>query len=1173
MRIPTIPITRLTLAGLAVACSLGAFAPSAGAAAGPGWQVTGRSLPTHLQPGNTGIVELELYNVGAADSSGQITVTDVLPPGVTASSPLYYLAFNEEIELVPFYWNCSGVGTSVLTCTNPPGLPSIPTGVQQQLLLHVDVGAVAPAAETNHVTVAGGGALAPASTTDPMVLSPTPPGFGFSGFDGWFTNTDGTLDTQAGSHPYELTVSFDLNSKKSSEAPAWVPFPTGGQVRKVDVNLPPGIIGNPTAVPRCTRQQFDGNEFTGECPAATQIGVDTAGISADEERISQLVLPVYNLVPPPGVPAEFGFYILGHEVLLDAGVRSGDDYGITEHVDNIAQVKVIFNSTTVWGVPGEASHDAQRRGTGAGCTTQVPPLGHGCSDPAPLKPFLTLPTSCVGPQSFTAQASPWEFPDVMAEASFLTHDGNDVQAGFTGCDHLEFAPSISTAPDTGQADTPSGLTVDVKASQEGLTSVSTEGFATEHGAEGVGNKFLAASNIQDTTVTLPEGMVVNPGQAAGLAACQASDARVGDGKDDAPTCPNSSKVGTVQIATPLLEDKLEGNVYVLQSNPPNLKLLVAASADGVNIKLVGNVHLDEATGRLTSTFSGTPQLPFTDFKLSFSGGAQAALATPTGCGVYSTASDFTPWSSPFVGDVFPSSAFAITSGPGGGACVPSPLPFGPSLIAGATTDQAGGFTNFSLLLQNGDGQQRIEKLQFQAPAGLSGMISKVPLCGEPQAAQGSCPSSSQIGHAVVASGPGPYPLVVPQPGQPPAPIYLTGPYKGSPFGLSIVTPVIAGPFDLGTVITRARIDVDPHTAQITVTTDPLPQIIDGVPTDLRTINSVIDRPGFIFNPTNCNASAFSGTAWGTPPPGAGGPGATAPISSHFQVGSCRSLEFKPDFKVSVSGKNSKAGGAALTTKIVNPPTPPGGQGTAQAGFARVKVELPKQLPSRLTTLQKACLAAVFDASPASCPAASVVGHAKVLTPLLPVPLEGPAYFVSHGGEAFPDLTIVLQGDGVTNILVGTTFINNAGVTSTTFKATPDVPFSRFELTLPQGQYSALTANGNLCSLSRVVTVKRRVTVHSHGRTTHVLRKVKRRISTSLAMPTEFIAQNGLQIHQSTPISVTGCPKAKKAKIAGRARRHGKASLHTGRILDLTPDYRAQRRARLSGRLAARAHRP
>jgi len=644
----------------------------------------------------------------------------------------------------------------------------------------------------------------------------------------------------------------------------------------------------------------------------------------------------------------------------------------------------------------------------------------------------------------------------------MTHDGADIPRGFTGCDGLSMRPELSLSPGLDFADSPTAMTANLTMPQESL-SVPTG---------------RVASTIGGVTVTLPQGVVVNPGRAAGLA-------------DSGPaTCPATSKVGVVHIKTPLLENTpdpvLNGDVYILQSNPPNLRILATASGDGIFLKLVGDVHLVEATGQLVATFAETPELPFTEFELSFSGGPNASLATPTTCGTYTTSSDLTPWATPFVEDTLSLSSFQISAGPGGAPCA-SPLPFTPALTAGSTGTQAGAYTSFSLLLQRADGQQRVEKLQFTEPAGLAGMISQVPLCPEPQAAQGDCPAASHIGHAIVTSGPGPFPLVIPQPGGPEAPIYLTGPYKGAPFGLSIATPVIAGPFNLGTIITRAKIDVDPHTAQITVTTDPLPQIIDGVPTDLRSINSVIDRPGFLFNPTNCNAQQFAGTATSYQ-------GTSAPISTPFQIGACQSLKFAPDFKVAVSGKTSKKNGASLDTKILYPSAPAKDDlASSYANVARVKVELPKQLPARLTTLQKACVAATFEANPARCPAESIVGHATVNTPVLPVPLTGPAYFVSHGGEAFPDLDIVLQGYGVTVDLVGTTLIKN-GITSSTFKATPDVPFSTFELNLPQGPFSALTANANLCQ-------------------------------TKLAMPTEFVAQNGLEIHQSTPIAVEGCANA------------------------------------------------
>jgi hypothetical protein len=902
-----------------------------------------------------------------------------------------------------------------------------------------------------------------------LMLSGSAGAFGISEFSGSLRDPSGSELTQAGAHAdLTTTIHFNVVRGIGPEGPNEL---TEGNPKDIEVNLPPGLVGDPQATPMCTQEQLKGFGEGPACPVNSQVGVVTITYYRSfAEHGTTFTVPVYNMQPPVNTPAQFGFNIFGVLIFVNAKVRDNGDYGITADLSGISEgLDLGASSLTLWGVPADPSHDAQRQG---------PHFELGAPSTAPRLALMSSPTVCPStPFSTTMRADSWEEPGIFVSSSF-DHDESGAPMLLTGCSKLPFEPTIKVAPDTSQADTPAGLTVEVKMPQDGL--LNPEG--------------LASADLKNTKVTLPAGVVINPGQAAGLIACQPSEAAVG--AEGPAHCPSASKVGTVQISTPLLPEKLEGNVYILPSNPPHLQLLLAASADGVNLKLVGNVDLDPRTGQLTATFNETPQLPFTDLKLSFSSGAQAALATPATCGTYSTASDFTPWTTPYESDRFSTDDFNITSGPNGSACS-SPLPFTPSMDAGATTDQAGGYTSFSLLIQRGDGQQRVSRLQFKTPEGLLGMISKVPLCGEPAAAQGNCPSATQIGHTVVQAGPGPDPLGVPQPGQPAAPIYLTGPYNGAPYGLSIAVPVVAGPFNLGPIVVRAAISVDPATSQLTVTTGELPSVLDGIPTDLRTINAVIDRPGFMFNPTSCAPMSFSGTATSTE-------GASAALSSHFQVGSCRSLTFKPGFSASTSGKPSRANGASLDAKIVYPTSALGhNQASQQSNIAKVKVDLPKQLPSRLTTLQKACTAAVFEANPAKCPAASVVGVAKAVTPVLPVALSGPAYFVSHGGEAFPSLEVLLQGDGVRVDLAGSTFISKQGITSSTFKSVPDVPISTFELYLPEGPHSALAANGNLCK----------------GK---------------LAIPTAFVAQNGTEIHQSTPVSVTGCPKAKRAKKAKKA---------------------------------------
>ncbi len=1054
------------------------------AAPAPGWEIFARTAPTNLPPGGTGVVDLYVYNTGAGTGEHP-AITDELPEGLAVTSA------SLDVQ-VPVGGGIGGPGSSEGECTVASAqrvtctAGSVPPGAVMEVTIGVNVeGDVASGSEGSNVAgVSGGGAPDSASDIKRVRFGSASPGFGFAGFDSWLSNADGTIDTQAGSHPYALTTVFATNSNgvgEFEETTAGSGSMTGGEMRDVVVNLPPGIVGNVTAVPRCSRRQFDGEQSVFEnpntfyeptCPALTQVGIDQA--QPNGIRVS---FKVYNLVPPPGVVAQFGFSFEGALVFMDFGVRSGgpsalaSDYGISAHVDPFPQKGVVFNTTTIWGTPGEASHAEQRGGGSSG---------------AGSAPLLTVPTSCEGPQEFSIEAlGTWQNENVRARDSILTHDSTGTPVGFTGCDHLGFGPTLSIAPDTTAGDTPAGLTTEIKVPQEGLAAPGG----------------IAASNLRDGTVVLPEGMVLNPGRAAGLASCPLD--QDGVNQEGPPQCSPASQVGTAVISTPVLPEPLEGKVYVLESQPPDVKLLVALAGQGIEVKLVGDVHLNTSTGQLTTVFKENPELPFTDFKLAFSGGSQAALVTPPGCGLFTSTSDFTPWSSPAVEDVFSSSNFQIATGTNGATCA-SPLPFTPGMIAGATTDQAGGYTAFTMLLTRGDDQQRISKLQFKTPKGLLGMISHVQLCEEPQAAKGECPTGSQIGHTIVGAGAGPDPLYVPEEGKPEAPIYITGPYEGAPYGLLIAVPVIAGPFNLGTTVVRGKIEVDPQSAQLTIRTDPLPVVLDGVPVDMRTINAVIDRKEFMFNPTNCNPQSFSGTATSVE-------GTNATLSSPFQVGSCRSLTFKPGFKVSTSAKTSRTQGASLDVKMTLPDE---GGLSSTANVQRVRVSLPKQLPTPLKTLQKACLEKTFAENPKNCPVASQVGTVKVSTPVLPGGLTGTAYFVSHGGAKYPELIMVLVGqNGVTVQVHGETQISKAGITTATFATVPDVPFSNFELTLPQREFPALTANGNLCK-------------------------------GTLLMPTELVGQNGLVIQQNTKIAVTGCPKTKKATHKKAAKR--KAGKHRAR---------------------------
>jgi hypothetical protein len=884
------------------------------------------------------------------------------------------------------------------------------------------------------------------------------------------TSQDGSPDTQAGSHPYEVTSGFRLNTVADVEG-NMVP---DGNVKDVVVELPPGLVGDPEAVPRCTLGELDSE--TG-CPNDTQVGVLTVLIAGIGASTIRHVDPIYNLVPRPGVPAEFGF--LDHIVIahLDASLRTGTDYGVTITSPNVTEFEpVVSASATFWGVPAIREHDQQRCKQidieTAVCDGSTAPSRPHEAGVAP-KPFLTLPSSCSRLPTSTLRVDSWEQPGEFQSASATL-------PALTGCYELDFSPKISAKPDTAAADSASGLHVNLSLPQN------------ENPAA------LGEADLRTAVVQLPVGLSVNPAAADGLVGCSEEEIALHNAM--ASTCPDASKIGTVSVETPLLPPHaVNGSIYLAQqgnlpgngSNPFTSLLAIYVTAEdptaGVIVKLAGRVEVDPVTGQLTTTFDKNPPLPFSEVKLDLFGGPRGELITPQACGIYTTTSSMTPWSAPDSGPpATPADpGFGVTSRCG-------PASFAPSFTAGSTNNQAGAFSPLTVTLSRGDGEQRLSGVTVKTPVGLLGMLSKVTLCGEPLASTGTCPAASKIGHVTVGAGAGNDPVFIPQAGKPEDPVYLTGPYKGAPFGLSVVVPPEAGPFNLGDhgrpVVVRASISVDPMTAQITVTSDPLPTILQGIPLDVRTVNVTIDRQEFIFNPTNCERLGMVGTLTSTQ-------GASTAVSSPFQVANCATLPFKPSFTVSTQARTSKAGGASLHVRVTS--------GPGQANIGKVKVDLPKQLPSRLTTIQKACTAAAFEANPAGCPAGSVVGTATALTPVLRNALTGPAYLVSHGGAAFPDLQIVLQGEGITLVLDGHTDIKK-GITSSSFQSVPDAPVSTFDLVLPQGPHSALAAFGSLCS-------------------------------TKLKMPTRLTGQNGAVIRQTTRITVSGCPKARGKSRASKSK--------------------------------------
>ena len=708
------------------------------------------------------------------------------------------------------------------------------------------------------------------------------------------------------------------------------------------------------------------------------------------------------------------------------------------------------------------------------------PPGAPCEPPRERStiPFLTMPTACNGALTSTLAGESWAGEPLAQEAGLPSMED---------CDLLPFTPSLGVTPVQGatgeptagqpttSASTPTALRVHLRLPQE--PALLPEG--------------LAESSILDTSVSLPDGLELNPSAANGLQAC--SERQIGftginpvsqtvEFTPAPAICPEASKLGTVRISTPDLSHALEGGVYLAaqDANPfASLFALYIAAEDPVSkvrVKLAGEITVDEETGEITTSFQNAPQVSVEDLEMELFGGPRASLATPPICGTYSTHSRFTPWSGGPPVEPEPSS-FQLTAGPAGSPCS-DPLPFQPSFLAGSTSLQAGGFTGFSLEIGRPDGQQPLSGVTVTLPSGVAALLSTVTPCRTPPAGQEwACGPESLIGSSLASSGLGPDPYQLP--GQ----LFLTEGYGGAPFGIVDITPAVAGPFNLGNVVVRSKLLVNPTTAVVTVVTEPLPQHVRGIAVQLKQLNVTVNRPDFEFNPTSCERMTVTGSLSGLE-------GASVPVSSPFQVSGCAGLPFHPALEASTGGRSSRLDGDSFDVRITS-------AGLGQANIAKVDLQIPEALPSRQSTLEKACLAATFEADPASCPPLSVVGMAVVHTPVLRSPLAGPAYLVSHGGAAFPDLEFVLQGEGIELTLDGQTEIRK-GITYSRFESAPDAPFTSFETSLPAGPDSILTGYDgaskeplDLCGAK-------------------------------LAMPTTITAQNGDVIRQETKINVTGC---------------------------------------------------
>ncbi|HZL16115.1 MAG TPA: hypothetical protein VFG23_00090 [Polyangia bacterium] len=1047
----------------------GSASQASAASAGPGWSITSVALPTNFAFGSTPECEaharfcdsyiVDVTNTGTSPSTGPIVVKDRLPPGMVFTeiqeASIHDLEFENEERCTP--------SEPVLQCTYESPLPP---GDVLQIVIKVRVTGSGEASVINHAEVEGGGAPTAAATSEPSTARNTvnaqDPAFGAQDFSVGVHGPNGASNAQAGEHPSALTTTIDYTT---------IFDPVYGETRPVQeakseiVDFPLGFAGNPLAAGQCPESDL----IRLHCSAASQVGVVVIEKTGPSEHFEK----IYSIVPEKGYPAMFGFEYAGVIVIMRARVvptPSGYALSVSvPYVPRSSTAKVKGLSLTFFGDPEEQN-------------------GGGLAPAA----FFTNPSDCTtGPLNATLEMDSWVNPQHWVSKQASMYEASPTQ-GVSGCDMLQFDPTVEVMPEETLTDTPTGYEVDLKVPQ--MPNLAPA---------------LATPDLKNAEVALPEGVSVSPGAANGLVACretgdeginithgwgptgeQPLDPADPEAMEIAPDglphvapghCPLASQIGTVEVATPLLANPLKGHVYVAEplcggavqpscsdaeaANGNLFRLYLEAAGSGVIVKLIGTVSVNPATGRLTTHFDENPQLPFSELKLDLNGGSRAPLANPQSCGEVRTTSVLEPWSAPESGSpATPFSSFAVSG------CA-SPTPFTPAFSAGTLTPAAGAFSPFTLTFSRHDGEQDLSGLTVNMPAGLIGKIAGIAQCPEAQANAGTCAAASKVGAVTASAGAGSAPFW--QSG----PVYLTGPFKGAPFGLSVVVPAKAGPYNLGDIVVRAAIYINPTTAALTVVSNPLPQIIDGVPLRVQTVNVTVGSEGsFTFNPTSCVQQSIRATITSAQ-------GAAAGVSSPFAAAGCKNLPFKPDFSAATIGKTSKALGASLSVKIIS-------AGLGQSDIAKVDVEIPKALPTQLKTLNKACTEAQFNSDPADCPPASDVAQVTVHTPLLNSPLTGPAYLVSHGNAAFPYVEMVLQGEGVELVIDGHTQIKR-GVTYSHFETVPDAPFTSFEFNSPQGELALFTAEGDLCDQK-------------------------------LVMPVTLTGQNGAVLKHRAPIEVAGC---------------------------------------------------
>jgi hypothetical protein len=1091
-------VVRLALISALASSAFLLVAGPASAAPSPWWHLSQRHIPTDLKPEGEGTIVVNATNLGDAPvASGPITFTDTLPAGVILQKAEFFVSsffINPQAAGPRFDLGPSGIfglpfcqtTANSVSCTLPPSSfeaeelfvkPLVPYSGELELRLAVKTLPGAVSGGLNETT-ASGGTTPPAAARRALTIGDDPVRFGVEEFALRPEEEGGETATRAGSHPFQLTntVTFNRNSSNPLTPPA---LP-----RNLHFRLPAGQLGNPTALPQCSDLDFATILEGGQanlCPADTALGATAVTISTFGEE-QTLTVPVFNLIPATGEPARFGFEVLANPVILDTEVRSGPgpggeapDYGVNVNVSNITQlIGFISATTTFWGAPADVSHNESR---GWGCIAggrYAKEAGQVCTPSAEAKPdpFLTMPTNCAAPYVPALDGASWPTQDAPDGFTFpaipyqlQSGGGNSLPVG--ACNQVPFSPQIKAEPTSDAATSPTGLNFDINVDDEGLRN-----------SEG-----LAQSQLKKAVVTLPQGFTTNPSVAEGLKAC--SFAEYESTTVESGGCNQESKIGNVEIESPLVEQKVLGSLYVAQQkqNPNNNLLtiyLVARNSElGILIKQALRITPDPLTGQLTTEVDNVPELPFNHFHLEFRQGQRSPLITPPACGNYTIEAALYPWSNP-TEPVHDESSFQITQGPEGLGCPSGGLPpFHPHLEAGSENPTAGAYSPFYTDISRKDSEQEITRFSIKLPTGMLAKLKGVSECSDAQVAAAkarehegggaeeeaapSCPANSLVGHSDVGTGVGT--VLAYAPGK----LYLAGPYHGSPISLVSITAAKVGPFDLGTVVVRFALDVNHETAEVSVdgaNSDPIPHIIDGIPVHLRDIQATVDRPGFTLNPTSCAKKSTASTILGSGLNFASSSDdVPVTVSSPFQVGNCASLGFKPKLALNLVGKKTHRGALPAFKAVLTYP-----KGGSYANIAKAQVTLPGSEFLEQGHLKNVCTRKIFEtgANPGeNCPKNSIYGKARATTPLLDQPLEGPVYLRTGYGTRLPELAAALNGPQISITLAGTIdSVHQKGTEGSrirnTFAVVPDAPVEKFTLELKGGKKGLLVNSTDVC---------------------------------------------------------------------------------------------------------------